>query len=156
MPGDALLTFRNNNSPNRENLRQILTVFRRKYVKPQSMVTTKLKFQRPVFNPLNKKLIDCLDKIQKPAKDAFGVSAQVIIQQFIYAKMPHHLKKSINHAHLGSGTYQQIVSHLEKEIELNGLEAPNELQNNTATQQATKPNSDKPEPTCHHCKKPGY
>ena len=32
--GDALQTFKNISSPNRENLTEILTVFRRKYVKP--------------------------------------------------------------------------------------------------------------------------
>ena len=34
MRGDALQTFKNVSSPNRENLAEILTVFRRKYVKP--------------------------------------------------------------------------------------------------------------------------
>ena len=44
MRGDALQTFKNIDSPNRENLTEILTVFRRKYVKPQSMATSKHKF----------------------------------------------------------------------------------------------------------------
>ena len=115
MPSDALQSFKNITSPNRENLGEILTVFRRKYVKPQSMVTTKHKFQRLVFNPANQKLIDFLDELQKLAKDAFGVAAQAIIEQFIYAKMPRNLKQSINQAHLENGTYEQIVSHLERE-----------------------------------------
>ena len=133
-----------------------MTVFRRRYVKPQSMATAKHKFQRLVFNPANQKLIDFLDELQKLAKDAFGVAAQAIIEQFIYAKMPPHLKKSINQAHLENGTYEQIVSHLERELELNGLEAPDEMPINTVTQQAPQPNSNKPRPTCHHCKKPGH
>ena len=45
MRGDALQTFKNITSPNRESLGEILTVFRRKFVKPQSMATTKHKFQ---------------------------------------------------------------------------------------------------------------
>ena len=68
MRGDALQTFKNITSPNRENLGEILTLFRRKYVKPQSMVTAKHKFQRLVFNPANQKLIDFLDELQKLAK----------------------------------------------------------------------------------------
>ena len=44
MRGDALQTFKNIANPNRENLGEILTVFRRKYVKPQSMATAKHKF----------------------------------------------------------------------------------------------------------------
>ena len=99
MRGDALQTFRNNTSPNRENLGETLTVFRKKYVKPQSMATAKYKFQRLVFNPANQNLIDFLDELQKVAKDAFGVAAQAIIEQFIYAKRPPHLKNSINEAH---------------------------------------------------------
>ena len=131
MRGDALQTLKNISSPNRENLTEILTVFRRKYVKPQSMATAKHKFQQLVFNPANQKLIDFLDELQKLAKDAFGVDAQAIIEQFICAKMPPHLKKSINQAHLENGTCEQIVTHLERELELNSLEYPDETQMNT-------------------------
>ena len=133
MHGDALQTFKNISSRNRENLTEILKVFRRKYVKPQSMATAKYKFQQLVFNPLNQKLIDFLDELRKLAKDAFGVAAQAIIDQFIYAKMPPHLKKSINQAHLENGTFEQIVTHLERELELNNLEYPDETQMITVT-----------------------
>ena len=156
MRGDALQTFKNITSPNRENLAEILTVFRRKYVKPQSMATAKHKFQRLVFNPANQKLIHFLDELQKMAKDAFGVAAQAIIEQFIYAKMPPHLKKSINQAHLENDTYEQIVSHLERELELNGLQASDEMQLNTVMQQDTQQNSERPKATCQHFKKPGH
>ena len=156
MRGDALQTFKNITTSNRENLGEILTVFRRNYVKPQSMATVKHKFQRLIFNPANQKLIDFLDELQKLAKDALGVAVQAIIEQFIYAKMPPHLKKSINQVHLENGTYEQTVSHLERELELNGLEAPEEMPINIVTQQAPQQNSYNPRPTCHHCKKPGH
>ena len=123
MPGDALQTFKNITSPNRKNLGEILTVFRRKYVKPQSMAAKEHKFQRLVLNPANQKLIVFLNELQKPAEDEFGIAAQAIIEQFMYAKMPSHLKKSINQAHLENGTYEQIVSHLGRELERNGSEA---------------------------------
>ena len=129
MRGDALQTFKNIGSPNQENL----TVFRRKYVKPQSMATAKHKFQQLVFNQANQKSIDFLDELQKLAKDTFGVAAQAVIEQFIYAKMPPHLRKSINQTHLENGTYEQIVTHLERELELNSLEYPGETQMNTVT-----------------------
>ena len=156
MRGDALQTFKTITSPNRENVGEILPVFRRKYVKPQSVATAKHKFQRLVFNPANQKLIDFLDELQKLAKDALGVAAQAIFEQFFYAKMPPHLKKSFNRAHLENGTYEQIVSHLDRELELNGLEAPDEMPINTVTQQAPQHNPNKARPTCHHCKKPGH
>ena len=138
MKGDALQTFKNINGPTRENLEEILLVFRRKHVKPQPMVTAKHKFQKLVFNPAKQKLVDFLDELQKLAKDAFGIAAHAIIEQFIYAKMPPHLKKSNNQAHLENGTYEQIVTHLEKELELNGLEAPDELPINNVSQQPFK------------------
>ena len=155
MQGDALQNFKIVTSPNRENLGEILTMFRRNYLKPQSMVTAKLKFQRLVFSPASQTSIDFLDELQKLAKDAFGVAAYAIIQQFIYAQMPPHLKKSINQALFENGTYEQIVSHFEKALELSGLEDPDEVQMNTVTQQVTQQDSKKPKPTCHHCKKPG-
>ena len=156
MRGDALQAFKNINGPARENFGEILAVFRRKYLQPQSMARAKHKFQKLVFNTANQNLIDFLDELQKPAEDAFGIAAHAIIEQFIYAKMPPHLKKLINQAHLENGTYEQIVTRLERELELNGLEAPDELQINTVSQQPTNTNADRPKPTCHHCKKPGY
>ena len=97
------------------------------------MATAKHKFQHLVFDPANQKLIDFLDELQKLAKDAFGVAAQAIIDQFIYAKMPPRLKKSINQAQLENATYEQIVTHLERQLELNSLEYPDETQMNTVT-----------------------
>ena len=106
--GDALQSFKNINGPTRENLGEMLAVFRRKYVKPQSMATSKHKFQKLVFNSANQKIVDFLDELQKLAKDAFGIAAHAIIEQFIYAKMPPHLIKSVNQAHLENVMYEQI------------------------------------------------
>ena len=84
---------------------EILAVFRRKYVIPQLMATAKHKFQKLVFTPANQKLVEFLDELHKLAKDALGIAAHAIIDQFIYAKMPPHVKKSITWAHLEKGTY---------------------------------------------------
>ena len=124
MRGEALQTIENNNGPTRENLREIIAVFQKKYVKPHSMATAKHKFEKLVFNPANQNLVDCLDKLQKLANEAFGTAAHAIIEQFISVKMPPHLKKSKNQAHLENGTYKQIVKHLRRELDINGLEAP--------------------------------
>ena len=86
--GDAITSL------NRDNLGELLTAFPRKYAEPQSRATTKHKFQGLVFNPANQSLIDFLKDLQKLAKDTFRVAAQVIVEQFIYAKMLHHLEKS--------------------------------------------------------------
>ena len=55
-----------------------------------------------------------------------------------------------------NGTYEKIVTHLERELELIGLEAPDELQINTVSPQPTSTKADRPKPTCRHFKKPGH
>ena len=82
---DALQTFKNITSPKREDLGEILTVFRRKYLRPQSMATAKHKFQHLVFDPANQNLIEFLDELRSPeiGKNAFDVAAEAIIEQFI-------------------------------------------------------------------------
>ena len=154
MRGDALQTCKNITSLNRENLGEILIVFGRKYVQPQSAATAKLKCERLVFNTVSQKLVGFLDKLQKLAEVAVGVAAQAIIEQFIYGKMPPHLKKPSNQAHLENGAHDQNVSHLKRDLELNGLEALDELKINPVTQQTTQKTTEKPKPTCHQCKKP--
>ena len=72
-----------------------------------------------------------------------------------YVKTHLHLKKSSNQAHLEEGNYEQIVLNLEKELEINALKVAKERQINTVTQQATKPNPEKPTLACRLCKKPG-
>ena len=70
--------------------------------------------------------------------------------------MPAHLKISISQVHLQNSIYEQILSHLEKDLELNDLEAADELQINTVTQQATQQNPEKPKSICHHSENPGH
>ena len=117
------------------------------------MATTKHKFQRLVFNPENQNLNDFLDGLQKLAKNAFGVTVQAVIEQLIYANILPHLKKSINQAQLKNGTHEKIVLHLERELDLNCLEAPDELQVNTVTQQPKQQNPEKPKTTLPPLKK---
>ena len=47
--------------------------------------------------------------------------------------MSAHLQKPINQAHLENGTYEQIVTHLEREFDLNSLEYLDKTQMNTVT-----------------------
>ena len=155
MEEDALKTFKNIDGTTRESLGVILAFFRRKYVKPKPMVTAKHKFQKLVFDPANQNLRDFLDQFQKLAKDAFGIAAHAIIEQLIYAKTPPHLIKSLHQAHLENGTYEQIVTHLGTGLELNGLEAPDELLIDALSHNTANTKTGRPKPRCHHCKKPG-
>ena len=146
MRGAALQAFKNISSPSRENFSEILTVFHRKRLKPQSMATAKHKFQQLVFNPANQRIKDFLDQLQKLAKGAFGIAAQAIIEQFIYAKMHPHLQKSINKANLENGLYEHIVTQPEKKLEISSLQASDDLQMNTVMQkQQFEFNKDKAE-----------
>ena len=147
MRGDALQTYENINGPTRENLGEQLSGFRRQYLKPQLIATAKYKFQKLVFNPANQKLIDFLDELKKLVNS--GIAAHATIEQFLYAKMPPHQKKTKNQAHLETGAYKQIVTHLERELELTGLEAPDELQINTVTHKTANTKTDLHKSMCH-------
>ena len=50
-----------------------------------------------------------------------------MIDRLLYAKLPPHLKRSFSLACLENGTYDQIVAHLERELELSGLENDGEV-----------------------------
>ena len=101
------------------------------------MATAKHKCQKLVFHPANQKLVDFLDELEKLDKNAFKTAAHAITEQFIYEKLPQHLKKTINQAHLQNGPYKQLLTHLESDLKLNGLDSTNELQGNTVSQRAT-------------------
>ena len=123
-------------------------MLRRKDVKAQSRASETHKLRRLVFNPPNQKFSG---KLQKLLRNAFGVAAQVIIEQFLYAKKPSHLEN--NQAFSGTRTYEQVVSHLKK-VQLNSAEAPDELLMNIVTQNATKPHNVKSKTTFYYRKRP--
>ena len=97
-------------------------MFQRKYVKPESQTTAKHKWHKLTFDPNTKSLPDFLEELNDCAESAFGDNAQHMIDSLLYAKLPPHLKRSLNLAYLENGTYDQIVAHLERELQLSGLE----------------------------------
>ena len=154
-------------------------MFRRKYVKPESSASAKHRFHCLVFDPERQKLPDFIEELQESAEKAFGDIASQMIESLLYAKMPPHLKRSINQAYLENGTYEQIVRHLEREMELNGLESEDTgvktqmsvinkqaggkpTQQKTATtkkkQQTPKtvPNNTLQDDQCRYCKNTGH
>ena len=156
---EALQTFRNISAVNRKTLDDVLIVFRRKYVKPESQATAKHKWHKLTFDPNIKSLPDFLEELKECTERAFGDNAQHMIDSLIYAKLPPHLKRSLNLAHLENGTYDQIVAHLERELELSGLENDGELPIPTMTTVPLNDNQQNTEQTkvvCHYCKKPGH
>ena len=156
---EALQTFRNISAVNKKTLDDVLIVFRRKYVKPESQATAKHKWHKLTFDPNTKSLPDFLEELNECAEKAFGDNAQNMIDSLLYAKLPPHLKRSLNLAHLENGTYDQIVAHLERELELSGLENDGELTIPTMTAVPLNDNQQNIEQTkvlCYYCKKPGH
>ena len=102
-----------------------------------------------------------MEQYQKLAQEVYGEDAPKFIETSFYAKMQTHLKRVLNQARLETESYDMMVQHLEREMELNGLLAPNET-NITGvhqikvqeTQQA--PNPPKPTGSCYGCGQPGH
>ena len=156
---EALQTFRNISALNKKTLDDVLIVFQRKYVKAESQATAKHKWHKLTFDPNTQSLPDFLEELNECAERAFGDNAQHMIDSLLYAKLPPHLKRSLNLAYLENGTYDQIVAHLERELELSGLENDGELTlptMTTAPPNDSQQNTEQTNVVCHYCKKPGY
>ena len=82
----ALQTLRNLNSINRQTREDVLVIFRRKYVKPESQVTAKHKWHRLTFDPNTIKMPDFLEELNQGAEKAFGENAKSMIDSLLYAK----------------------------------------------------------------------
>ena len=160
----ALQTFRNISSANTQTLEDIPSVFLRKYVKPESQATAKHKLKKLVFDPNTMKLPYSFEELDQGAEHAFGEHAQVMIDSLFYAKLSPKLKRSVNMARLGNAIYEDIVSHLERELELNGLEEGDDI---SVPTMSTTPTAIRPGTvllslgidsgtTCIYCKKHGH
>ena len=97
---EALQTFRNKNSTNKKALDDVLIVFRRKYIKPESRATAKHKWHKFTFDPNTKSLSDFLDKLKECVERTFEDNAQHMIDSLLHAKLPPHLKRSLNLTYL--------------------------------------------------------
>ena len=156
---EALQTFRKLSASNKKTVDDVLVVFRRKFVNPESQATAKHKWHKLTFDPNTKSLSDFLEELNEYAGSAFGDNAQHMIDSLLYAKLPPHLKRSLKLAYLENGTYDQTVAHLERELELSCLENDGELTIPTMT--AVPPNdnqqnTEQAKIVCHYCKKPGH
>ena len=85
---DALQTFKNIIASNKKTLDDVLIVFRRKYVKPESRATAKHKWHKLTFDPNTKSQSDFLEELNECAERAFGDNAQHMIDNLLYAKLP--------------------------------------------------------------------
>ena len=156
---EALQTFKKISASNKKTLEDVLNVFRRKYFKPESQATARHKWHKLTFDPNTKSLSHFLEELNEFDEGAFGDNAQHMIDSLLYAKLRPHLKISLNLAYLENSTYDQIVAHLERELELSGLENDGELTIPTMT--AVPPNDNQKNTeqfkiVCQYCKKPSH
>ena len=125
--GDALQAFRNIEDSKKDSLNEIMTVFKRRFGDYLSMAKVGCEWDALKFDPSTQKLHEFLDVLQKTAKEAFGSQAQQFVDKAIYAKMRDHVQKILNRAYLEDKPYNDIVLHLEREMRLNGLGAPDDV-----------------------------
>ena len=109
---NPLQPFRNFSWANRQTLEDILAIFRRQYVKPESQATAKHKWHKLVIDPKTMKLPDFLEELNKGAKKAFREHAEAMFDSLFHAKLPPKLNCSVNMARLENATYEEIVTHL--------------------------------------------
>ena len=80
-----------------------------------------------------------------------------MIDSLLYAKRPPKLKRSVNMARLENSSYDEIVAHSERELELNAFEESDDLRMATKTSSSSKPKTllstgQTSDITCNYCK----
>ena len=93
LKGLALKIFKNIRRPPTTTIEDILKVFRKKYVKPESSASAKHRFNRRCFDPENQKLPDFLKELRESAEEGIGDNAHQMIGIFLHAKMQPHLRE---------------------------------------------------------------
>ena len=158
--GNALQAYCNLDDTKKDNLEEVMTAFKRRFGDFQSSAKARCEWDALHFDPTKQKLHEFLDALQKTAKEAFGSEAQKFIDKAIYAKMPDHVKKILNRAYLEDKPYNDIVLHLEREMRLNGLGAPDETTlvplNTVDAAVADDKNEQQQRGYCFHCGKYGH
>ena len=86
LSGLALKAFNNIQLTSTTTLEDILKVFRRKYVNPQSSASAKHRFHEFAFDPENQKFPDFLEELQESTEEAFGENAYQMRKNLLYAK----------------------------------------------------------------------
>ena len=109
---EALQTFKNKRASNKKTRENLLIVFRWNYVKSESQTTAKHKWHKLTFDPNTNSLSYFLEEFNECAEKAFGDDAQHKIDNLLYEKLPHHLKRSPKSFYVENGTYDEFVTHL--------------------------------------------
>ena len=153
--GEALQAFRNLCDTKKNSQEDIMTTFKRRFGDYLSAAKTRCEWDTLKFDPASHKLHEFLDSLRNTAKEAFGSEAQQFIDKAIYAKIPDHVQKILIRAYLEDKSYNEIVLHLEREMRLNGLGAPDDIalvpHNNVAPASNTQNNKENRRGFCFYC-----
>ena len=95
---DGLQTFRNIHASNKRTVEDVLIITPRKYVRPKSQARAKYKWHKLTLHPHKKSLSDFVEEPIECAERGFGPLAKQMMDSLFYAKLPPHLKRSINPA----------------------------------------------------------
>ena len=87
-----------------------------------------------------------------------------MIDSLLLAKLPPKLKRSVNMATLENASYEEIATHLERELDVNGFEGGDDI---PVPSMSTAPTATRPgtgllfsgidlNNTCNYCKKPRH
>ena len=157
---EALQAFRILDDTKKNNLEDIMTTFKRRFGDYLSVAKARCEWDTLKFDPATQKFHEFLDSLQKTTKEAFGSEAQQFIDKAIYAKMPDHVQTILNRAHLEDKPYNEIVLHLEREMRLNGLGAPDDTTlvplNNVVPMSNTPHNKENSRGFCFYCSRYGH
>ena len=91
----GLQTFRKFNACKKRTLEDVLFLFRRKYVKPQSQATAEHKWYKLTFEPNTKSICDFLAEMLERAERTFEPLARQMIDSLLYATLFTHLEREL-------------------------------------------------------------
>ena len=91
---EALQTLRSINASDKRKLEDVLIIFGRKYVRPQSQAKAKHKWHTLTFDPNTKSFTFLLEEVNDCAELAFELLAQQMLDSLLYVKLPPHLRRS--------------------------------------------------------------
>ena len=107
--GNALQAYCNLDDTKKDNLEEVITALKRRFGDFQSSAKARCEWEALHFDPTKQKLHECLDTLQKTAREAFGSEAQKFIDKAKYATMPDHVEKILNRAYLEDKPYNDIL-----------------------------------------------
>ena len=134
---ERLQKFRNTNFSTRRTLENVIIIFQRKYVRPQSQATTKHKWPKFTFDPNTKSLSVFIKELNHCDEQVFESLAQ-LMTEFRICKVTSTPQTVTKLSLFEISIHDQVIAHLDRELELSGLETDAKLPISTMAPTTTK------------------